>query len=122
MLVKKKIPTGNPTCPPFVWHAKKIFNACVDKCNILSHGCICNLAHNNPMLDLVEESNNNKGIVEEQENKAEVVVESTNVISVFDVVKSLPAHDSDTPANLNSLPRMIIRSILSSKRLQERNG
>ena len=74
------------------------------------------------MLDSVEESNNNQGIVEEQEDGAEDVVESTNVISVFDVVKSLPAHDSDAPANLNSLPRMIIRSILSSKRLQERNG
>ena len=29
-LVKKMNPTGNPTCPPFVWHDKKIFNAFVD--------------------------------------------------------------------------------------------
>ena len=38
------------------------------------------------MLDSVEESNNNQGIVEEQEDGAEDVVESTNVISVFDVI------------------------------------
>ena len=68
------------------------------------------------MLDSVEESNKNQGNVEEQENVAEVVVESTHVIFVFDVVKSLPAHDSDAPENLNSLPRMLIRSILSSKK------
>jgi hypothetical protein len=38
------------------------------------------------------------------------------VISVFDVVNSLPAHDRDAPTNLNSLPRMVIRSIPSSKK------
>ena len=54
MLVMKKIPTCNPTCPLFVQHAKKIFNALVDKCNISSHERICNLADNNAMLDAVE--------------------------------------------------------------------
>ena len=52
----RKIPTGNPTCPPFVQHAKKIFNALVDKCNISSHEHICNLANNNAMLDAVEKT------------------------------------------------------------------
>ena len=61
ILVKKKIPTGNPTCPPFVRHAKKIFNSLVEKCNISSHGHIRNLADNNAMLDTVEESNSNQG-------------------------------------------------------------
>ena len=68
------------------------------------------------MLDPVEEKNSNLGNEEKLEEDAEVVVESTNVISIVDGVDSLPAHDSDTPANLNSLPRMIIRSIPSSKK------
>ena len=116
MLVKKEIPTGNPTCPPFVWHAKKIFNLLVDKCNLSSHGHIRNLADNNAMLDTVEESNNNQGNEEEQEDDALVIVESPNMISVVDVVDSQPSHDSDAPANLNELPRMVIRSIPSSKK------
>ena len=121
MLVKKTIPTDNPTCPPFEWHAKKIFNALVDKCNTSSHGHIHNLADNNAMMDSLEESNSNQGNVEEQEDDTEVVVESTNVISDFDVVNSPPVHGSDTPANLNSLPRMAIRSILSSKKASRKN-
>ena len=72
----KKIPTGNPTCPPFVQHAKKIFNALVGKCNISSHECICNLANNSAMLDALEKNNRNQGNEEEQED-AEVVVELT---------------------------------------------
>ena len=76
MLVMKNIPTGNPTCPPFVQCATKIFNALVDKCNISSHECIHNLADNNAMLDAVEKNNSNQGNEEEQED-AEVVVEST---------------------------------------------
>ena len=76
MLVMKKIPTGNPTYPPFVQRAKKIFNALVDKCNISSHERICNLVDNNAMLDAVEKNNSNQGNEEEQED-AEVVVEST---------------------------------------------
>jgi hypothetical protein len=59
MLVMKKIPTGNPTCPPFVQCAKKIFNALVNKCNISCNECICNVADNNAMLDTVEENNSN---------------------------------------------------------------
>ena len=96
-MVMKKIPTGNPTCPPFVRNAKKIVNALVDKCNISSHECTCNLADNNAMLDPVEEINSNQGNMEEQEDEAEVVVESHNMISVFDVVDSLLAYDSDAP-------------------------
>ena len=76
MLVMKNIPTGNPTCPPFVQHATKIFNALVDICNISSHECICNIVDNNAMLDAVEKDNSNQGNEEEQED-AEVVVEST---------------------------------------------
>ena len=64
------------------------------------------------MLDWVEENNNNQGYEEEQEDEAEVDMESPNMMSIFDVVNSLPAHDSDAPANLNSLPRMVIRSII----------
>ena len=92
MLVMKKIPTGNPVCPPFVWSAKKIVNALVDKCNISSHECVCNLADNNTMLDPLEENNSNQGNIKEQEDKPEVDVESPNMISVFDVVNYLPAH------------------------------
>ena len=76
MLVMKNIPTGNPTCPPFVQCATKIFNALVDKCNISSHERIHNLADNNAMLDALEKNNSNQGNEEEQED-AEVVVEST---------------------------------------------
>ena len=76
MLVMKKIPTGNPTCPPFVQRATKIFNALVDECNISSDERICNLADNNAILDAVEKNNSNQGNEEEQED-AEVVVEST---------------------------------------------
>ena len=54
--------------------------------------------------------------MKEQEDEPEVDVELPNMISVFDVVNSLPAHDSDAPAYLNSLPRIIIRSIPSSKK------
>jgi hypothetical protein len=61
MLVMKKIPIGNPTCPPFVQCAKKIFNALVDRCNISSHECIRNLADNNAMLNSVRVSNSNQG-------------------------------------------------------------
>ena len=68
------------------------------------------------MLDWVEENDNNQGYEEEQEDEAEVDMESPNMMSIFDVVNSLPAHDSDAPANLNSLPRIVIRSILSSKK------
>ena len=53
------------------------------------------------MLDPVEENNSNQGNMEEQGDEAEVDVESPNMISVFDVVNSLPAHDSDAPAYLN---------------------
>ena len=120
LVKKKKIPTGNPTCPPFVRRAKKIFNSLVEKCNISSHGHICNLADNNAMRDTVEESNSNQGNEEEQEDDAEVVVESPNVTSVVDVVDSLPAHDSDAPANLNALPRLAIRSIPSSKKISRK--
>ena len=68
------------------------------------------------MLDPVEEININQGNMKEQEDEAEVVVGSTNVISIVDVGASLPAHDSDSPANLNLLPRMEIWSIPSSKK------
>ena len=122
MLVQKEIPTDNPKCPPFVQHAKKIFNALVGKCNISSHGCIENLADSNAMLDSVKENNNNQGYEDEQEDEAEVGMESPNMISIFDVVNSLPAHDSDAPANLNSLPRIVIRSILSSKKASRKKG
>ena len=122
MLVKKKIPTGTPTCPPFVQHAKKIFNALVDKCNISFHGHICNLADNNSMMDSVEENNINQGNEKEQEDDVEVVLESTNVNSNVDVVNSLLVHDCDTPANLNSLPRMVIRTIPSSKNISRKKG
>ena len=61
MMGMNKIQTDNPTCPPFVWHAKQIFNVLVDKCNISSHGCIQNLAYNKAKLDLEEENNNNQG-------------------------------------------------------------
>ena len=121
MLTKKKTLTGNPTYPHFARCAKKVFNTLVDKCNISYHGGICNLAENKTVLDSVEENNNNQGSEDEQECEAEVVVESPNMISIVDVVGSLPAHDSDTPANLNSLPRMVIRSILSSKKASRKN-
>ena len=38
------------------------------------------------------------------------------MISIVDVVDSLPAHDSDAPTNLNSLPRMAVWTIPSSKK------
>jgi hypothetical protein len=116
MLVMKKIPIGNPVCPPFVWSAKKIFNALMSKCSISSHECIHNLADNNVMLDPVEENNSNQGNIEVQEDEVEIDVESPSMISVFDVANSLPSHDSDSHAHLNSLPRMVISSILSSKK------
>ena len=119
MFVMKKIPTGNPVCPPFVWSAKKIFNALVNKCSISSHECIQNLADNNAMLDPVEENNSNQGNIEEQEDEADIDVESPSVISVFYVANSLPSHDSDSHPHLNSWPRMVIRSILSSKKRSE---
>ena len=37
-LAKKKTPTGNLSCPPFVHWAKKIFNALIDKCGVTPHG------------------------------------------------------------------------------------
>ena len=120
MLVKKKIPTGNPTCPLFVRHAKKILNSLVDNCNKSSHRHICNLADNNAILDTVEERNSNQGNEEEQEDDSEVVVESPNVTSVIDVVDSLPAHDSDTPENLNSLPGWSLGVFCLQKIFQEK--
>ena len=69
MVVMKKIPTGNPTCPPFVWSAEKIFNSLVNKCNITSHECICNSVDNNTMLDPVEENNSNQGNMENRRMK-----------------------------------------------------
>ena len=69
----------------------------------------------------MEENDNNQGYEEEQEDEAEVDMESPNMMSIFDVVNSLPAHDSDAPANLNSLPRMVIRSIMSSKKASRKN-
>jgi hypothetical protein len=122
MLVKKKIPISHSTFPPFVQHAKKIFNALVDKCNISSHGHICNLADKNGMLDPVQKNNSNQGNEKEQEDDEEVVLESTNVNSNVDVVNSLLVHDSDTPTNLNSLPRMVIRSIPSSTNISRKKG
>ena len=74
------------------------------------------------MLDSVKENNNNQGYEDEQEDEAEVGMESPNMISIFDVVNSLPAHGSDAPANLNSLPRIVIRSILSSKKASRKKG
>jgi hypothetical protein len=121
MLVMKKIPTGNSVCPTFVCSAKKIFNALVNKCSISSHECIQNLADSNSMPDPVEENNSNQGNIEEQEDEVEIDVESPSMISVFDVANSLPSHDSDSHANLNSLPRMVIRSILSSKKASRKN-
>jgi hypothetical protein len=112
----KKIPTGNPACSPFLWSAKKIFNALVNKCSISSHEHIHNLADNNAMLHPVEENNSNQGNIEEQEDEVEIDVESPSVISMFDFADSLPSHDSDSHAHLNSLPRMVTRSILSSKK------
>ena len=93
----------------------------MDKRNISSNEHIHNLADNNSMLDPVEENNSNQGNMEEQGDEAEVDVESPNMISVFDVVNSLPAHDSDAPVNLNSLPTMVVKSILSSKRASRKN-
>ena len=49
-------------------------------------------------------------------------MESTQIITIIDALDSLPAHDSDAPAHLNSLPWMIIRSILSSKKASRKNG
>ena len=69
----------------------------------------------------MEENDNNQGYEEEQEDEAEVDMESPNMMSIFDVVNSLPAHDSDAPANLSSLPRMVLRSILSSKKASRKN-
>ena len=80
------------------------------------------MADNNAMRDPVEENNNNHRNENEQEGYAEVVVESTNLISIVDVMDSLTIHDSDTPANLTSLPGKVIRSISSQKRFQENNG
>jgi hypothetical protein len=56
---------------------------------------------------------NNQVNGEEQEDDAEVVMESTDVIFIVDAVDSLSAHDSDAPSNLNSISRMVIRSISS---------
>ena len=42
------------------------------------------------------------------------------MISIVDVVDSLPAHDSDAPTNLNSLPRLAIRTIPSSKKASKK--
>ena len=101
--------------PSFCPACQENLNALVDKCNISSHERICNLADNDAVLDAVEKNNSNQGNEEEQED-AEVVVESTYVTSIVDVVDSLPAHDSDAPINLNSLPRMAVRTIPSSKK------
>ena len=72
------------------------------------------------MMDTVEESNSNQGNEEEQEDDSEVVVESPNVTSVIDVVDSLPAHDSDTPENLNSLPGWSLGVFCLQKIFQEK--
>ena len=74
------------------------------------------------MMDSVEENKINQGNEKKQEDDEEVVLESTNVNSNVDVVNSLLVHDSDTPTNLNSLPRMVIRSIPSSKNISRKRG
>ena len=56
-----------------------------------------------------------------KEDGVKDVAESTNVNSIFDVVDSLPENDSDAPANSNSLPRMVIRTIPSSKKASRKN-
>ena len=73
-------------------------------------------------MDSVEENKINQGNEKKQEDDEEVVLESTNVNSNVDVVNSLLVHDSDTPTNLNSLPRMVIRSIPSSKNISRKRG
>ena len=65
------------------------------------------------MLELVEEDNNNQGNEEEKDEDGEVLIESNNMISNVNAVNSLPAYGSYSTANLNSLPRMAIWSILS---------
>ena len=122
MLVKREIPTSNLTCPPFVWHAKKFFNAHVDNAKMLTNGWICNTADSTAVLNSGEEDKNNQGNEEEQEEDADVGVELTNVISIAHAVDSLTAHDSDTPANLKSLSRKPIRRILSSKKSTRKKG
>ena len=74
------------------------------------------------MMDSVEENKINQGNEKKQEDDEEVVLESTNVNSNVDVVNSLLVHDCDTPANLNSLPRMVIRTIPSSKNISRKKG
>ena len=85
MLVKKKIPTGNPMCPPFVWFAKQMFIAIVNKCNISPHGRIPDVNDNNTIMDPVQERNN----THRNEESDTEVVESTTVISIVDTVDHL---------------------------------
>ena len=118
MLVKKKIPTGNPTCPPFGWPPKQILSTLVNKCNVLPHRYIPNIDDNNAIMDPAKGCNNNYG---REEGDTEVV-ESTNVISIVDTVDHLLQNETDVSANLNELPRTAIESIPASERLQGKGG
>ena len=118
MLVKKKIPTGNPMCPPFVQRTKQIFSALVNKCNISPHGCIPDENDNNTIVDPVQENNNNH----RNEDGDIEVVESTTMICSVDTVDHLLQNETDVSANLNELPRMAIKSIPSAKKISRRKS
>ena len=105
VLVKKKIPTGNSTCPPFFWQVKQIFSALVNACNISPHGHILDIKQNKCIMDPMQESNS----THKDEEDVTEFVESTTVISIVDVVNYLLENESVTLANLNLLPRMVVQ-------------
>ena len=116
MLVKKKIPTGNPMCPPFFRRAKQIFSALVNKCNISPHGHIPDVNNNNTIMDPVQESNN----IHRNEDSDTEVVESTTINRSVDTVDHPLQNETGAPANLNEPPRMVIKSIPSSKKVSRK--
>ena len=105
-------------CPCFVWHAKQIFSALVNKCSISPHGHIPDVNDSNIIMDPVQESNNNH----RNEDGDTEVVESTTVIYSVDTVDHLLQNETDVSANLNELPRTAIESIPASERLQGKGG
>ena len=103
-------------CPPFVWHAKQIFSAIVNKCSISPHGRIPDVNDSNIIMDPVQESNYNH----RNEDGDTEVVESTTVIYSVDTVDHLLQNETDFPANLIELPRMAMKSIPSSEKVSRK--
>ena len=108
-LAKKKTPTGNPSCPPFVRRAKKIFNALIDKCGVAPHGT----STAEELFALSDSQSDDNDDVDSNKDKIDDEDTSTTLAANSAVKNNHP----EAPANENEVPRKKIKSIFASKKL-----